>query len=173
MRSRDLVEEFKTHGAAAHRAHVAVTDAFRAKVRERDPAEYDRLLTTFKLAVERALPTCDVGFLQRLDEGQQDDIERAIAFLEADPFFFTSGYAKQQMIHRLKRVLLNGEQKRWLTTLVLARVDRPNASLFRHYCRLARALRSPTLMAALQDRLMHADVDVRARAARMLEVLKS
>ncbi len=96
---------------------------------------------------------------------------RAIEFLNADPWFFRSGYVKAKLIRMLTRLPLTTEQLDRLRSVVLNVVDRRGGQEFRAYCRLARRVDAPDLRANLQLRLSHSDKGVRRRAGWVLDAL--
>jgi hypothetical protein len=84
------VETWRRRGDAARLAHEAVTRAFREQLREKHPDRYDALLRNFRVKTAAALPSSVPGFVQGLAKGYVRHVEAAIAFLEADPWFFRS-----------------------------------------------------------------------------------
>ena len=65
-------------------------------------------------------------------------IEMVVRFLEADPWYFRSGYHKEYMIKQLRKVLLTVEQRKRLQQVILARIhELKTPREFRRYCRLA------------------------------------
>lgn len=156
--------EYRRLGDIARRAHETVNSAFSSGVRDRDPARYDALLRAFHAATEAALPSGQPGFLRALATGSLGHIEAAIAFLEADPWFFRSGYEKQALIRHLKRARLDDDQKRRLAAVVVAAIDGRDRREFRHYGRLACAVWSDALDDAIAERMQSADPGIRRRA---------
>lgn len=71
------------------------------------------------------------------------NIEAMIAYLEADPYLFSSGYIKEYLIRVLCRIELKLKQAEQLRKVVLAIVEKRNTREFRWYCRLAYKLDSP------------------------------
>jgi hypothetical protein len=96
-------------------------------------------------------------------------LEPAVAFLEADPWFFRSGYIKGYLIGYIKRVDLPPEFVPRLRRVVLAAVDGCDHREFRSYCRLARKVDAPELRAALVERLTSADPRTRRHARWVLD----
>ena len=78
-------------GEAARLAHETVNAAYRTHVHERDPDCYAALLKDFREKTAAALPSTDRAFMPGLARGHARCVEAAIAFLEADPWFFRSG----------------------------------------------------------------------------------
>ena len=111
--------------------------------------------------------------MSSLLEGDARAIEKAIAFLEVDPYFFRSGYIKEEIIRRLKGFALSDIQKRRLSRVIVRLVETRDGREFRRYCQLARRLEDPELEAALRERVASADRDVRRRARWVLEALAS
>lgn len=85
-----------------------------------------------------------------LAQGNAAAVEDAIRFLEADPYFFRSGYLKADLLRYLARVPLAEQQEARIREVVLARVNGPTRREFRRYCRMARRLSTPELVARLR-----------------------
>ena len=65
-------------------------------------------------------------------------IELSVQFLEADPWFYRSGYLKEDIIRVLRQVPLSMDQRMRLQKVIVARIQSPNTPReFRWYCRLA------------------------------------
>ena len=116
----------------------------------------------------------DVG--RHLDLLRHDDrqgIEYAIAFLEADPWCFRSGYSKERMLTVLGRCTLTEEDVRRLQTMALRAVNGPQRREFGYHCRLvSRRLDIAPLRDELRGRLYAADHGVARRALTMLMRIK-
>jgi hypothetical protein len=166
------VDTWRRRGEAARRAHEAVNEAFRAHVRERDPDRYDALLQDFRVKTAAALPSSDAAFRPGLANGHVHFVETAIAFLEADPWFFRSGYEKQKIIQHLKRSPLTERQRTRLARVVLAAIDGHAGGVpekrdrieFRHYGRLACGIWSDFLDEEVAARMQSRDAGIRRRA---------
>lgn len=158
------VETWRRLGEAARCAHEAVNAAFRAHVREREPDRYDALLKDFWLKTAAALPSSDPAFMPGLAAGHSRYIETGIAFLEADPWFFRSGYEKQNIIRHLKRAALTEAQRLRLARVVLAAIDTRDRVEFRHFGRLACGIWSDFLDEEVAKRMRSPDPGIRRRA---------
>lgn len=156
--------EFRKLGERARQAKAAVDAAFRDRLRDRDPRAYGDLVLAFHAAVAAALPSARAGFVEGLAARQRQDVETAVAFLEADPWFFRSGYEKQNLIKHLKRMPLDELQRQRLGRVVLAVIDGRDRSEFRHFCRLAIAVWSDALAAEVDQRCDSPDAAIRRRA---------
>jgi hypothetical protein len=104
----------------------------------------------------------------RLDRGQPEAIEAALTFLERDPYFFRSGYARERVARRLARVELTPAQKGRARALVLDTVDGQSHCPQPGLGRLARAVADNPLRRELRARLEHHDTAVAQRALRTL-----
>ena len=160
----NTASDFRRLGEAARLAHEAVHAAFRAGVRGRDPEAYHRLLAVFRAANTAALPSEDRTFFPALARGAPRHVEAAIAFLEADPWFFRSGYEKQNLIRHVKRAKLTASQRQRLGGVVVAAVDGRDRTEFRHYCRLACGVWSDWLDDQIAERMRSPDPGIRRRA---------
>jgi hypothetical protein len=83
-----------------------------------------------------------MSLLAKKDAGT---IEMVVRFLEADPWFFRSGYLKADMIKHLRQAPLNEGQRKRLQQVIMARIQREDTPReFRWYCRLAPFVSDPT-----------------------------
>ncbi len=94
--------------------------------------------------------------MELLCGGDRTYLESAVAFLEADPIFYGSGYAKEDIIPAINRLDLPPKLVGRLQTVVLNMVDQRDGREFRAYCRLARKVDSPELREQLNRRLTRA-----------------
>lgn len=104
--------------------------------------------------------------------GDSACLETAVAFLEADPWFHGSGYAKEDIIPAINRLDLSPQLAARLQSVILNMVDRRHGREFRAYCRLAHKVDAPELREQLTRRLTHDDPNVRRRARWVLEALE-
>lgn len=107
-------------------------------------------------------------YYELLKNGDARGVEMAIEFLEADPWFFRSGYIKANLARFLKHVPLSNQQVRRLEKVLLKIVDERNTQEFRNFCRLARIVATHALKEALKERLTDEKNDRRLRATWML-----
>ena len=164
--------------ARAHEEEVArrqLDAAHRAlQQREHDPgaqACYREALTRWRTALDRAYPPGFWDAYDALGRGDPSGADSAIEFLEADPWFFRSGYVKATLIQRLTRLDLSPLHASRLRTVILAAVDGRDRRELRSYRRLARKVDAPDLREALQSRLAADDPGVRRRARWILDAL--
>jgi hypothetical protein len=107
-----------------------------------------------------------------LRQKDAEAIEGAIKFLEADPWFYRSGYIKEEFIRFLKRASLTDEQKVRLQKVLLVKVDSETRREFRAYCRLARVIETQEFCQELETRVHSSDEGVALRAQWMLAALQ-
>jgi len=112
------------------------------------------------------------GLCEAVWLGSPEGTELRIRFLEQDPWFFRSGYAKQRAIKTLKREDLSDKQLARLRKVCLAAVDGHDRTEFRDYCRLAQRVQDQDLVEALKTRRHSPDEGIRRRASWMLERLR-
>ncbi len=103
----------------------------------------------------------------RLDRAEPEAIEAALTFLERDPYFFRSGYARERVARRLARVTMTPPEKVHARALVLSTVDGHGHTPQPGVGRLARAVADNPLRRELRSRL-HRDAAVAKRALRTL-----
>ncbi len=122
-------------------------------------------------AMKAAYPPGFVPDDVRLHADDAAGLENALAFLEADPFFYRTGYVKAKLIRDIKRLPLTPPQSQRLQQVVLNMVDARNDREFRAFCRLARKVDAPALREQLTARLTSGDAGIRRRARWVLEAL--
>ena len=99
-------------------------------------------------------------------------LEPVIAFLEADPYFFRSGYIKADLVKALSKFPLDQRQRTRLQQVIVARVKGPPRREFRKYCNLAPRVTAPEFEDDL-DRLAGSSDPVTGRQAKwVLEALR-
>jgi hypothetical protein len=109
-----------------------------------------------------------VELCERLARGESQSIEEALTFLERDPYFFRSGYARERMARRLARVELRAVQRRRARAIVLSTVDGDRHCPQPGVGRLARAVADNPLRRELRARLHDSDTAVARRALRVV-----
>ena len=105
---------------------------------------------------------------RRLGRGDPDSIEAALTFLERDPYFFRSGYARERVARRLAQVELTAAQKVRAHAVVLSTVDGRRHCPLPGAGKLARAVADNSLRRELRARLHHRDTAVARRALRLV-----
>jgi hypothetical protein len=106
--------------------------------------------------------------IERLAESESDALEPALVFLEADPWCFRSGYAKERIAELLPRHHPAPGQQARIERVLLHVVDVGDRREFRRFCKLARSMAGKPLRSGLRQRLMGDDLDVARRALLML-----
>jgi hypothetical protein len=97
-------------------------------------------------------------------------LEYCVRFLEADPWCFGSGYAKEALIVAIVRFQLDDETRERLQRAILTVVDDPRARReITSFGRLAEVVGSADLRAQLQRRLADPEPQVRYNADKVLK----
>jgi hypothetical protein len=109
--------------------------------------------------------------LVKIRAGEQPWLEAAFRFLEADPWFFRSGYIKGKLARAFKKVPFNARELNRVRYVLLARVLGHDRSEFKEYCRLAAKVANSGLRSELERALKKGDDRVRWRARTMLEYI--
>lgn len=99
-------------------------------------------------------------------------IEESLAFLERDPYFHRSGYAREKIARWLAQVSLTPTQRDRARAIVLSTVDGERHCPQRGVGRLARAVADNELRRQLRRRLHDPRADVSWRALRMMESVR-
>jgi hypothetical protein len=106
--------------------------------------------------------------LDRLSQERAGAVDEALDFLERDPFFFRSGYARERLARRLASVRLSAAQRLRARAIVLSTIDGERHCPFPGVGKLARAVADNSLRRALRARLHHRDPAVARRALRTI-----
>ena len=122
----------------------------------------------FRAALEQMYPESFWRDTRALAAGDTHAVEPALAFLEADPWCFRSGYVKAELMRYLSRVALTVPQQKRSQQILLHLVDVGDRREFSYACRLARANSSDPLRGELKQRLDSPDRGVRRRALQMI-----
>jgi hypothetical protein len=101
-------------------------------------------------------------------EGETDAIEAALEFLDRDPYFFRSGYARERIARRLAHAELTPAHKRRARAVVISTVDGQRHCPLPGVGKLAGAVADNSLRRELRSRLHHRDVGVARRALRIV-----
>ena len=106
--------------------------------------------------------------LDQLRAGDASGIPWAIAFLEADPWFFRSGYMKGNYARLLRRFELDRAQRQRLRAAILNNLHKGCRLEFGEVRRLARRLDTPDFRTRVSRFLEHPDSGTRERAQLIL-----
>jgi hypothetical protein len=182
--ARCYIDDLRARGARAEAAWLALKVATRAptapaktgrgqkarKAQENARDEFDH-------ALEQAYPRdfwTIIGLrLERLAAAEPDAIEIAVRFLEADPWFFHTGYVKADVIKHLLRLDLPADVVPRLQAAALAVVSYRDRGEYRWYCRLARKIATPGFYFRLNLLRYSNRPDVRRRAGWMLDYVEN
>ena len=128
--------------------------------------EYQRWTEEARLASE-ALDTDSM--VDRLRAGDDEAVEWGVAYLEADPWAFRTGYTKAAVSRRLRQESLSVEQRERLRAAILNLVQKGPRFDFNETRRLARRLDTPKFRRQVESFLKHPDAGTRQRAQLLLE----
>jgi hypothetical protein len=112
------------------------------------------------------------GIEEALGAGDASAGGPALAYLEADPYYFRSGYARCHLAGRLSLVALTGPQQARARDLVLKTVDGECHCGQPGIGRLARSVADNTLRRALRRQLHSADPSIAHRALRTIRYVR-
>jgi len=151
---------------------AAAFDAFKrgGKTDEKRRA-WELACASLEDAWQHAWPPTFWDALQSLGTSAQCDVSLLVAFLEADPMFFRSGYVAESILRKLRRHALSEPMKARLRSVVLDAVRRRHRRQFRRFSSLARDLDTPDLRRQLEALAGSADARVRTHATWVRESL--
>ncbi len=122
-------------------------------------------------AMEAAYPDGFWEDVRKRRTGDAASLESVVSFLEADPYFFRSGYTKAWLIRGIKPPMLTPAYQKRLQQVVLALVDKRDDRDFRAFCKLARKVDDAGFREQLRQRADEGNFDVRRRAWWVLDAL--
>ncbi|HSO93858.1 MAG TPA: hypothetical protein VLS53_05235, partial [Candidatus Dormibacteraeota bacterium] len=154
----------------ASRLRVAETAACREES-EQARLQWEDAVQSFHDALDFMYPFEFLAMVRALADGNRDQIDQAITFLEADPLANRSGRIKGDIVRRLSLASLEPDQEARLRTVVLRAVDAGDRREFKQHYRLARRLNNDDLRQGLIERLASANSGIRRRALWMTDRL--
>lgn len=166
---REWIERRAEH---LRQTHLALSEAFEARGQPGGHGAWEDASRQHREAVDIMYPPEFWADVARLQQGDPSAVEPALVFLEADPWCFRSGYAKESVLALLPRHDLSAEQWARIEAVLLRAVDIGDRREFRAHRRLARKFASPQLREELRRRLRADDPGVARRALRMLAAVR-
>lgn len=165
---------FEVHATELEKLHNRVHETARHRSEgDQQKASWQEACRAFFASYDRlAFPG---GLSQEFDllrVGDPGAIEMAVQFLEANPWYFRSGYHKADILKLLKRLPLSGDQCARLRRVILERVQGRPVREMRAYGRLAPKISSPEFEAELTSIAHNANQPVARHAKLILEYLK-
>lgn len=144
---------FETDAAELERLREKIYEA--ARQRNESPEKRAELEESTRAMFARYDQLAFPGGLNRqfelLRTGDAEAIEMAVRYLEADPWYFRSGYYKAEMLQLLKKYPLSDNLCSRLRSLILKRVRGRHVRETRYYCRLAPKVTNPEFEAEIGD----------------------
>ncbi len=83
-------------------------------------------------------------FKSSVISGNRESIESLITYLEADPYYFRSGYLKSRLVRIIKKAPLTAKDEQRLRSVIWNKTAKRSGQEFREYCRLATLVSTPT-----------------------------
>lgn len=144
---------FDSNAAELQKLHARVHETFLS--RDDSPAKktaWQKACEDFHGSYDKlAFPGGLAREFDLLDQLDPTAIEMALRFLEANPWFFRSGYHKQELLSRFRALPLNQDQLARLRAVILARINGCPVREMRAYCRLAPRVNTPEFEAELKQ----------------------
>jgi hypothetical protein len=170
MSPTDFAGLIAEEGAKLGELHAQVRRTFLLRDRDSEShREWDRACYAFHSYKSKMDSYIELAGRKRRYERRV--LEFVVSFLEADPWFFGSGYLKETFLTRLKRSDLDEAVKERLRRVLLDAVERRGTREFKRYCRLAAVIWDEGLVSALEKVSEGADGAVAGRARFMLGVI--
>jgi hypothetical protein len=156
--------------------YSALNDRFHESVTHRDDStkardEWQRACEAFHKYDHPVFRLWDKDVLAEVKSRPGDWRNAALLFLEADPWFFRSGYLKTKIVRALKQADLRPREIERVQSILINAVDRRDRREYVEYCRLAQKYGASVLAAELEQRAGSSDVRLASRARQMLESL--
>lgn len=166
---------FEANAAELKKLRERVEEMFRERGKSPEhSAAWREAARAFRTSYDRlAFPGGLSKEFELLRAGDVTAIEMAIRFLEANPWFFRSGYYKADILKLLRKHSLSEEQCARMRKLVLERVrDRPVREM-RAYARFAPKISTPQFEAEITVIAANADRHAARHAQWVSDCLKS
>jgi hypothetical protein len=166
---------FETNAAELEKLRERVHEMFRERSKSLEhTAAWREAARAFHAAYDKlAFPGGISREFELLRVGDVTAIEMAIRFLEANPWFFRSGYHKADILKMLSKHPLSDEQCLRVRKLILERLrDRPVREM-RAYARFAPRVSTPQFEAEITSIAENANRHAARHAQWVLDCLKS
>lgn len=157
--------------AARHAMHASLAGRRRDQPDHPGTKAWLRAIEVFRQALARAYPPGFDDAVLALKRGDSAYLDLAIEYLEADPFFYRSGYVREELLTYVKRLPRSREQDERLRAVLLMVVDKRDRRDFRRFCALERWLDNAALRGELERRRVEGSPAVRRRAGWMLAAM--
>jgi hypothetical protein len=166
---------FEANAAELEKLRERVEDSFRDRSKSAEhAAAWEQATRAFHAAYDKlAFPGGLGREFELLREGDATAIEMAIQFLEANPWYFRSGYHKADILKALRKHPLSDDQRDRMRKVILERVrDRPLREM-RAYARFAPRVSTPQFEAEMRQIAENANPHAARHAQWVLDCLKS
>jgi hypothetical protein len=160
---------FETNAEELQKLHQRIHEEFshRSESPER-MAAWKEAARVFHESYDRlAFPGGIAREFELLKAGDPTAIEMAVRFLEADPWYFRSGYHKADFLRLLRKHALSDDQSSRLRDVILKRVRGRPVREVRSYCRFAPKVTN----AAFESEVVSIAQDSNGRTARAAQLL--
>ena len=139
---------------------------------EQSLKEWKEACRLFHEALDLVFPGGLSKQLELLKKHDPTTIDNAITYLKADPYYFRSGYIKQEMLRRLKQAPLTHKQIIQLQDILIDVIQRTGRRENREYYRLAAKIADEKFRARIQEIMQNSkDPQITNRAQQMLDKL--
>jgi hypothetical protein len=166
---------FETNAAELEKLREKVHE--RSRERGQSPehvAAWQEAARTFHAAYDSlAFPGGLSREFELLKTGDVTAIEMAIRFLEADPWYFRSGYHKADILKMLRKHPLSEDQCSRMRKVILERVRGRPVREVRSFARFAPKVSTPQFEAQVRDIAENANRQAARHAQWILDCLKS
>ncbi len=119
--------------------------------------EWQRATDELRNYQSSILALWDDETLALIRAADRNALEGALAFLEADPYFYRSGYLKEKVLHAIKHALWERNDELRLQTIVLRAIEGRYKRELKFYTRLIPRLRDDNFERALRLAAMRAN----------------
>ncbi len=142
------LEFWKRQETNVNKAHEELQEAYLVRNQGKESfIQWEMAAAKFKSALDQAYPTGFFEAIEKLKKGNKDEIELILGFLEADPYFFRSGYTKEKILRGLKKIKLEPYREQIVGLIVKKFESEKRTRELTQYANLARYLNDPRLQA--------------------------
>ena len=156
--------EILAYEIESNRLRAAIYTAFKLRDRSRSHWEtWSRACDRFHellSPIDEWLRSCDTS-----DLASDPHIRLFIfEYLSADPYYFRSGYEKERLIRKIKKLDLTSPEKEIIRQLILSRIETRALREFRQICRMIPRIETKGFYEAVHIMFRSSDIDMQRRA---------